>query len=49
MHSTDKVEGSLMVLFFGLVFTVGLPPHGHFSANALDSQLPCLTFSIKNG
>jgi len=25
MHDTDKVEGGLMVLFFGLVFSVGLP------------------------
>jgi len=33
MHDTDKVEGSLMVLFFGLVFA--LPPLGNFSADAL--------------
>jgi len=25
MHDTDKVEGSLMVLFFGLVFFVASP------------------------
>jgi len=27
MHDTDKVEESLMVLFFGLVFSIALPPH----------------------
>jgi len=25
IHGTDKVEGGLMVLFFGFVFSVGLP------------------------
>jgi len=25
IHGTDKVEGGLMVLFFGLVFSVGSP------------------------
>jgi len=34
------------LLFFGLVFTVRHST-GNFSADALDSQLPCLTFSIK--
>jgi len=29
-HSTDKVEGSLMVQFFGLVFTVAPPPPWKF-------------------
>jgi len=24
LHDTDKVEGGLMVLFFGLVFSIGL-------------------------
>jgi len=36
-----------MMLFFGLVFTVGLLPPGNYSADILNSQLPCLTFSIK--
>jgi len=31
---TDKVEGGLMLLFFGLVFSVGHPP-GIFSADVL--------------
>jgi len=48
INGTDKVEGGLMVLFFGL-FPFPPPPPGNFSADALDSQLPCLTFSIKNG
>jgi len=34
IHGTDKVEGGLMVLFFGLVFSAA-PPSGNFSANAL--------------
>jgi len=34
MHDTDKVEGGLMVLFFGLVFPVD-PPPGNFSADAV--------------
>jgi len=33
IHSTVKVEGSLMVQFFGLVFPIG--PPGSFSADAL--------------
>jgi len=33
IHDTDKVEGDLMVLFFGLVFSVS--PPGNFSAGAL--------------
>jgi len=33
IHGTDKVEGVLMVLFFGLVFFVG--PLGNFTADAL--------------
>jgi len=37
-----------MVLFFGLVFTVG-PLSWKFFANILYSQLTCLTFSMKNG
>jgi len=35
IHGTDRAEGGLMVLFFGLVFSVGLPP-GNFSADALN-------------
>jgi len=34
MYDTDKVEGSLMMLFFGLVFSVASPPE-NFSADAL--------------
>jgi len=46
LDGADKVEGGLMVLFFGRLFRC--PPFlGDFSVNALDSQLPCLTFSIK--
>jgi len=26
IYNTDKAEGGLMVLFFGLVFSVGIPP-----------------------
>jgi len=48
IDGTDKVEGGLMVLFFGIVFPVGRSL-GKFSADALDSQLPCFTFSIKKG
>jgi len=33
IYDTDKVEGGLMLLFFGLVFSVDLPEK--FSANAL--------------
>jgi len=40
IDGTDKVEGSLMVLFFGIVFTVGVP--WKFFAEALDSQFPCV-------
>jgi len=35
IHNTDKVEGSLMVLFFGLVFSVALHHAGNFSATLL--------------
>jgi len=50
INGIDKVEGGLMVLFFGLVFFHWPhPPPEKFSAGALDSQLYCLTFSIKNG
>jgi len=38
MHDTDKVEGGLMVLFFGLVFFRWLYPE-KFSADALVSTL----------
>jgi len=34
MHDTDKVEGSLTVLFFGLVFSVASPPE-NFSADTI--------------
>jgi len=34
LHDTDKIEGGLIVLFLGLVFSVGLP--GNFYADALD-------------
>jgi len=34
IHDTDKVEGGLMMLFFGLVFSVGSLP-GNFSAEVL--------------
>jgi len=34
IHDTDKVEGGLMVRFFGLVFSVDLPS-GNCSAYAL--------------
>jgi len=33
IHDTNKVEEGLIVLFFGLVFSVALP--GNFSADAL--------------
>jgi len=39
IHVTDKVEGGLMVLFFGLVFSVATPPFWKFSADALDTPL----------
>jgi len=48
IDGTDKVKRGLMVLFFSLVFPV-LHSSGNFSADAFDLQLPCLTFSIKNG
>jgi len=35
IHGTDKVEKGIMVLFFGLFFSVGLP--GKFSADVLES------------
>jgi len=35
IYDTDKVEGGLMVLFLGLVFSDVLPP-GNFSADALE-------------
>jgi len=34
IRDIDKVQGGLMVLFFGLVFFVALP--GNFSTDALD-------------
>jgi len=34
IYGTDKVEGGLMMLFFGVVFSIALP--GNFSADALD-------------
>jgi len=34
-HDTDKAKGGLLVLFFGLVFSVGPLPHENFSANAV--------------
>jgi len=34
-HPPDKVEGGLMVLFFGLVCSVGSLPPEKFSADAL--------------
>jgi len=34
IHDTDIVEGGLMVLFFGLVFSVAPPRSGNFSADA---------------
>jgi len=33
-NDTDKVVGGLMVLRFGLVFSVGFPPAENFSADA---------------
>jgi len=36
IHSTDKIEGGLMVLVFGLVFPIGSP--GNFSADYLGSM-----------
>jgi len=35
IHNANKVEGGLMVLFFGLVFSVASPEN--FSVDALDS------------
>jgi len=35
IRNTDKVEGGFMVLFFGLVFSIGPPEN--FSANTLDT------------
>jgi len=41
IHDTDKVEEDLMILFFGLVFSVGLPhPAGIFSADPLHCAHP---------
>jgi len=42
IHDTDKVDGGLMVLFFGLVFFIA--PPGNFSADAPDYKkiLNCL-------
>jgi len=37
IHDTDKVEGGLMVLFLGLVFSFALLP-GNFSADALNCK-----------
>jgi len=37
IYCTDKVEGNLIVLFFGLIFTVG--PPGNFSADAFVPKL----------
>jgi len=34
-HDTDKVEGGLMVLFFGLVFSIATIPPEIFSVYAL--------------
>jgi len=34
IHETDKVEGSLMVLFFGLILSVGLL--GNLSADTFE-------------
>jgi len=34
-NDTDKAEGGLMVLFFGLVFSIAPPLSGNFSADAL--------------
>jgi len=47
IDGTDKIEGSLIVLFFCLDFTVGPTPPESFFTDALDSHLPCLMFSIK--
>jgi len=38
IHDTDKVEGGLMVLFFGLVLCV-TPLPGNFSADVLGPQM----------
>jgi len=35
IHNTDKAEGGLMVLFFGLVFPLPDLPSGNFSFHAL--------------
>jgi len=37
IHGTDNAEGGLIVLFFGLVFSVASPPppFGNFSPDAL--------------
>jgi len=37
IHGTDKVEKGLMVLFFGLVFSIGSP--GSFSTDAVDCDV----------
>jgi len=44
---TDKVEGGLMVLFFGLVFTVK-PPPGNFSADAFDSHFTASLLEVQH-
>jgi len=54
IHETDKVEGCLTVLFFGLIFSVG-PPSGNFSADALVKEhnypvsMPLYDSSIPTG
>jgi len=37
IHSTDKVEGGLIVLFFGLIFSVG-PPLKNFLPTPLNAR-----------
>jgi len=43
VHHTDKVEGGLMVKFFGLVF-FRWPPTGNFSADALEHKADMLAY-----
>jgi len=43
IHGTDKLEKGLMVLFFGLIFSV-TPNSENFSSDALGLALP--TFSL---
>jgi len=38
IHNTDKVEGGLMVLFFGLIFSDAFPHRRKFSADVLGSK-----------